>query len=81
MVPKQLSWLKFSLLSQPLQETVKLGYDRFLSRPFQRVIHKLSCHSKLYCDMTPENRNKPFISRQRLGKHIPAATNTQATIE
>jgi hypothetical protein len=22
-----------------------------------------------------------FIARQRLGKHIPAATNTQATIE
>jgi hypothetical protein len=38
-----------------------------------------------YCDMTPKSRNNEvrtdFIARQRLGRHIPAATNTQATIE
>jgi hypothetical protein len=38
-----------------------------------------------YCEMTPEIQNSGAraepISKQRLGKHIPAATNTQATIE
>jgi hypothetical protein len=37
-----------------------------------------------HCDM-PESRNSEiridFIARQQLGKHIPAATNTQATID
>jgi hypothetical protein len=35
--------------------------------------------------MTPESQNSETrgdsIERQLLGKHIPAATNTQATIE
>jgi hypothetical protein len=48
-------------------------------------IFRLSGRSPQYCDMTPESRNSEvridFIARQRLGKHIPAATNTQATIE
>jgi hypothetical protein len=38
-----------------------------------------------YCDMTPESRTSEaeytFIARQRLCKHIPTASNTQATIE
>jgi hypothetical protein len=38
---------------------------------------------KYYCDMTPEIRisKETSIAGQRLGKYIPAATNTQATIE
>jgi hypothetical protein len=39
----------------------------------------------LYCEMTPESRNSgarvDVHYRQRLGKHVPAATNKQATIE
>jgi hypothetical protein len=38
-------------------------------------------YSLQYCDMTPESRDSEvridFIARQRLDKHIPAATNTQ----
>jgi hypothetical protein len=42
-------------------------------------------HFFKYCDMTPESRNSEVriddFTRQRLGKYIPAATNTHATIE
>jgi hypothetical protein len=39
------------------------------------------CNTQYY-NMTPESRNiETVIARQRLGKHIPAATNTQVTIE
>jgi hypothetical protein len=33
-----------------------------------------------YCDMTNESRNSSF-ARQRIGKQVPAETNTYATIE
>jgi hypothetical protein len=38
-----------------------------------------------YCDLTPEGQNsgpeETSIARQRLGKHVPDATNMQRTIE
>jgi hypothetical protein len=39
---------------------------------------------KWYCDMTPERGNsiqRSVVARQRLGKHVPAATNCHTTIE
>jgi hypothetical protein len=37
---------------------------------------------EMYCDMTPESQNnRARAVRKRLGKHIPAATNTQEIIE
>jgi P2-related tail formation protein len=38
-----------------------------------------------YCDVKPKSRNSEvrivFIARQRFGKHIATATNTQAMIK
>jgi hypothetical protein len=38
-----------SRFRQILGQYLKLGHSRFLSRPFQFIIHKPSCHLTLFC--------------------------------